>query len=142
MVSKNYWKMEHKTKWVPNHNMSYLQKFFNKMSRFLIIMHVLKLKKTQNIQIRWSKKMKREYFIILSHKKPFQNIFNCVSFLLQRQHQRIFGTGCPRKKSPLKFIYDFLWNFLDSWIYSCLLNCLLQMRERCHVLFKFFSKPF
>ena len=34
--------------------------------------------------------MKREYFIILSHQKPFQNTFKCVGFLLQMQHKRIF----------------------------------------------------
>ena len=34
------------------------------------------------------------------------------------------STGCPKKKSPLKFHYDFLWNFLTpgfppaSWLVS------------------------
>ena len=54
-----------------------------------------KVEKPQNIQIEWSKKMKREYFIILSHQKPFQNTFKCVGFSLQRQHKRISSYKRP-----------------------------------------------
>ena len=81
--------MEHKTKLVPKHNMSYLQTFFQQNVKVPHHSAFSKIETPQNIQIRWSKKMKREYFMILSHQKPFQtfrNLFKYVGFLLQWQH--------------------------------------------------------
>ena len=49
--------------------MWYLQKFFNQSQDS----SSSKVEKSHNIQIWWSKKMKRGYFMLLSHQKPFQH---------------------------------------------------------------------